>query len=305
MDGRGGTQPDGARDLPDGRWIAASTERRGDVIEDLRLAAGVVPGHGTSWERTRKDHTEHPFDVKCPRAWRLAGSASLEHRRAGHAEPLARSRRPRGLRGGLVDFPFPASVRHGRCRGNGIRGSEAPRRMTRKERQGSRATSASRGRSTGGGMRRMLGLLAMLPLASRAPLYARLVWALLLDDRTPAARKATLAAALGYVLLGRDLIPDDVPVLGGLDDIVVVAIAIDVFLDGIDEDVINEKLDELEIDRVAFHEDVARIRRFLPAPVRRVVRRLPGLVQTAGEALQQSGLGPRLRGWITREESNA
>lgn len=177
--------------------------------------------------------------------------------------------------------------------------------MTRKERQGSRATSASRGRSTGGGMRRMLGLLAMLPLASRAPLYARLVWALLLDDRTPAARKATLAAALGYVLLGRDLIPDDVPVLGGLDDIVVVAIAIDVFLDGIDEDVINEKLDELEIDRVAFHEDVARIRRFLPAPVRRVVRRLPGLVQTAGEALQQSGLGPRLRGWITREESNA
>ena len=154
-------------------------------------------------------------------------------------------------------------------------------------------------------MRRMLGLLAMLPLASRAPLYARLVWALLLDDRTPTARKATLGAALGYVLLGRDLIPDEVPVLGGLDDIVVVAIAIDVFFDGIDEAVINEKLDELEIDRVAFHEDVARIRRFLPAPIRRVVRRLPGLVQTAAEALQQSGLGPRLRGWIIREESNA
>lgn len=154
-------------------------------------------------------------------------------------------------------------------------------------------------------MRRMLGLLAMLPLASRAPLYARLVWALLLDDRTPASRKATLGAALGYLLLGRDLIPDDIPVLGGLDDIVVVAIAIDVFLDGIDEDVINEKLDELEIDRVAFYEDVARIRRFLPAPIRRVVRRLPGMVQAAGEALQQSGLGPRLRGWINREESNA
>ena len=154
-------------------------------------------------------------------------------------------------------------------------------------------------------MRRLLGLLAILPLASRAPLYARLVWALLLDERTPAARKATLAAALGYVLLGRDLIPDNIPLLGGLDDIVVVAMAIDVFLDGIDDDVIDEKLKELEIDRVAFHEDIARIRRFLPGPVRRIVRQLPGLIQTAGEALQQSGLGPRLRGWINREESNA
>ena len=177
--------------------------------------------------------------------------------------------------------------------------------MARKEQSGARAVRGSRGRSTGGGMRRMLGLMAMLPLASRAPLYARLVWALLMDDRTPAARKATLGAALGYMLLGRDLIPDDIPVLGGLDDIVVVAIAIDVFFDGIDEDVINEKLDALEIDRVAFHQDVARIRRLLPAPIRRVVRRLPGLVQTAGAALHQSGFGPRLRGWIIREESNA
>ncbi len=136
-------------------------------------------------------------------------------------------------------------------------------------------------------------------------MYARLVWALLLDDRTPVARKATLGAALGYVLLGRDLIPDDIPVLGGIDDIVVVAIAIDLFLDGIDDAVLDEKLVELGIDRVAFDQDVARIRRILPGPIRRTVRRLPGLIQTTGEALQQSGLGPRLRGWINREESIA
>ena len=154
-------------------------------------------------------------------------------------------------------------------------------------------------------MRRMLGLLAMLPLASRAPLYARLVWALLLDERTPAARKATLAAALGYILLGRDLIRDDIPILGGLDDIVVVAIAVDVFFDGIDDDVLAEKLTELGIERLAFDDDITRIRRFLPGPVRRTVRRLPGLIQTAGHALQQSGLGPRLRAWINREESSA
>ncbi|MEO8208184.1 MAG: DUF1232 domain-containing protein [Chloroflexota bacterium] len=164
---------------------------------------------------------------------------------------------------------------------------------------------SERNRSTGGGLRRMLGLLAMLPLANRAPLYTRLIWSLVLDERTPAARKATLAAGLGYVLLGRDLIPDDIPILGGLDDMVVVAIAIDVFLDGIDPDVLDEKLVELDIDRAAFDEDVARIRRFLPGPVRRSMRRLPGLIEAAGGALQQSGLGPRLRAWITREESNA
>ena len=174
--------------------------------------------------------------------------------------------------------------------------------MARKDRDDTaRKGRRSRGRSAGGGVRRALGLLALLPLASRAPLYARLVWALVLDDRTPASRKAMLAGGLGYVLLGRDLIPDEVPLLGGLDDLVVVAIALDVFLDGVDPDVLSEKLDELGIDRAAFDEDVARIRRFLPGPVRRTMRRLPCLIAGAGEALQHSGLGPRLRAWITSD----
>lgn len=151
----------------------------------------------------------------------------------------------------------------------------------------------------------MLGMLALLPLASRAPLYARLVWALVLDDRTPAARKAMLAGALGYIVLGRDIVPDDIPLLGGLDDVVVVAVALDVFLDGIDEQVLDEKLEALNIDRAAFDEDVARIRRLLPGPIRRTIRRLPGLIGAAGEALQHSGLGPRLRAWITKEGSIA
>ena len=148
-------------------------------------------------------------------------------------------------------------------------------------------------------------MLALLPLASRAPLYARLVWALVIDPRTPPARKAMLGGALGYVLLGRDLVPDDIPLVGGLDDLVVVAIALDVFLDGIDEPLLAEKLEELSIDRAEFDEDVARIRRFLPGPVRRTMRRLPGVVAAAGDALQHSGIGPRLRAWITKEGSIA
>jgi hypothetical protein len=171
-------------------------------------------------------------------------------------------------------------------------------RTVRDEQAGPRGTRASRSGGDRIGLRRLLGWAAFLPLASRAPIYGRLIWALIRDERTPLARKALLAGALGYLLLGRDLVPDDLPVIGGLDDLIVVVLAIDLFLDGIPDDVLDEKLDELGVDRRAFEEDVRRIRRFTPAPVRRIVRRLPDAVAFAGDALQHSQLGPRLRGWI-------
>jgi uncharacterized membrane protein YkvA (DUF1232 family) len=155
------------------------------------------------------------------------------------------------------------------------------------------------------GLRRLVGLVAVLPLASRAPIYARLFWELVRDERTPAGRKALLGAALGYLVLGRDLVPDDVPVIGGIDDVVVVVLAVDLFLDGVPADVLDEKLDELGIDQRAFHEDVARIRRFTPGPLRRIIRRAPAMLAAAGESLHNSGIGPKVRNWINREESIA
>ena len=152
---------------------------------------------------------------------------------------------------------------------------------------------------------RALGLMALMPLASRAPLYARLMLALVVDERTPAARKALLAGAAGYLLIGRDLIPDEIPILGGLDDLVVVILAVDLFLDGIPRDLLDEKLVELEIDRVAFDQDIARIRRLTPGPVRKTIRRIPELIAHASAALQQSGVAPRVREWINREERTA
>lgn len=157
----------------------------------------------------------------------------------------------------------------------------------------------------GTSVRRLIGLAAFLPIASRAPDYARLVWALVRDDRTPAARKAMLAGALGYLVVGRDLVPDDVPILGGLDDLVVVVLAVDLFLDGVPRELLEAKLDELGIDRRAFDEDMARIRRLMPGPVRRLARRVPGAVEAAADALARSGIGPRVRGWINKEDSIA
>jgi uncharacterized membrane protein YkvA (DUF1232 family) len=155
------------------------------------------------------------------------------------------------------------------------------------------------------GIRRLAGWAVFLPLAGRAPLYARLFWELVRDERTPAARKALLGGALAYLVLGRDLVPDDVPVLGGLDDLVVVVLAVDLFLDGVPSALLGEKLDELGIDRRAFDEDVARIRRFTPGPLRRLVRRVPGTVAFVGDTWQHSGVGPRVRSWINKEGSIA
>jgi uncharacterized membrane protein YkvA (DUF1232 family) len=161
-----------------------------------------------------------------------------------------------------------------------------------------KGANEARKRTTGAAVRRALGMLAFLPVASRVPVYARLIWALAVDERVPASRKALLAAAAGYLVVGRDIVPDDVPVLGGLDDLVVVALAIDLFLDGVPNEILSEKLIDLGIERREFEDDVARIRRLMPAPVRRTVRRIPDALAMTAEAVERSGAVPRVRSWI-------
>ena len=95
---------------------------------------------------------------------------------------------------------------------------------------------------------------------------------------------------------------DEIPLLGGLDDLVVVILAVDLFLDGVPDELLAEKLAELDIDRAAFDEDVARIRRLTPGPVRRTIRRIPDLLGQAAAAVESSGIGPRVRQWINKEE---
>jgi uncharacterized membrane protein YkvA (DUF1232 family) len=166
-------------------------------------------------------------------------------------------------------------------------------------------TKRRRGRLGGGLIGRTLGVLAVLPVAARAPVYARLVWALARDERMPGGGKAALGLAVGYLLVGRDLVPDNLPLLGGLDDLVVVALAVDLFLEEVPPQLLAEKLRELDIPREAYDRDIAQIRRLTPGPLRRLIRRVPAAVDLADEAWRRSGLGPRLRGWITKEEALA
>jgi uncharacterized membrane protein YkvA (DUF1232 family) len=177
--------------------------------------------------------------------------------------------------------------------------------MARPERASKDRAKTGERRGRGTGLRRMIAAAAFLPIASRAPLYARLLASLLMDGRTPVGRKATLALALGYVVIGRDIVPDRVPILGQLDDLLIVALATEIFLDGLDEELLSEKLEEAGIPRTAYDEDVARVRRLVPGPLRRTARRIPDAIEAVADAISNSGIAPRLRGWITNEGSVA
>lgn len=152
------------------------------------------------------------------------------------------------------------------------------------------------------GLIRTLNLLAFLPLASRAPTYGRLLLALLQDERVPAGRKAILALAVGYVALPVDLVPDWLPLIGAIDDVAVTILAVDLFLEAVPSELLEEKLDQLGLERGALERDLAQVRRLVPRPLRRVVRMLPGSFEPVTRLARRSGVDRRLRAWILKEE---
>jgi uncharacterized membrane protein YkvA (DUF1232 family) len=63
-------------------------------------------------------------------------------------------------------------------------------------------------------------------LAGFVPDAAALFRALLKDPRVPRSRKLLLGATVGYLAVPVDLIPDFIPVVGQLDDAILVALAL-------------------------------------------------------------------------------
>jgi uncharacterized membrane protein YkvA (DUF1232 family) len=152
---------------------------------------------------------------------------------------------------------------------------------------------------------RTITLLALLPLAGRFPLHARILVGLLVDPRVPASRKALLAAAAGYAVSPVDLIPDRFPLIGVLDDLVVAALAIDTFFAGVPDEVLAEQLEAAGLPRATFDEDMFRVRRLVPRPIRRIVHRIPAAIQLGVRLAREADLGTRVRGIFDKEGSPA
>jgi uncharacterized membrane protein YkvA (DUF1232 family) len=78
------------------------------------------------------------------------------------------------------------------------------------------------------------------------PNLAKLLFRLLKDKRVPRNRRLSMAVVGAYVASPVDLIPDVVPVLGGIDDLLVLAFAIDYLLKASPDEVIDEHWDGSE-----------------------------------------------------------
>ena len=78
------------------------------------------------------------------------------------------------------------------------------------------------------------------------PNLAKLLFRLLRDRRVPAQRRLAMAAVAAYVASPVDLVPDFVPVLGAVDDLVVLAFAIDFLLQASPPEVVDEHWDGSE-----------------------------------------------------------
>jgi len=152
---------------------------------------------------------------------------------------------------------------------------------------------------------RTLTLLALLPLTEHLPAHLRVLAGLLGDPRVPASRKALLAGAFGYAVSPLDLIPDRIPVLGILDDLVVAALAVDAFLEAVPDEVLDERLEAVGLPRAAFDEDLHRVRRIVPRPIRRTVHRLPAAIELGARVAREAELGTRVRGLLHKEGSPA
>ena len=100
---------------------------------------------------------------------------------------------------------------------------------------------------------------------------AKLLYRLAVDNRVPARTRMLSLAALAYVVLPIDLIPDSIPVLGRVDDFGLVAIAMVRLVNDAGPELVREHWDGDAETLEAFLGAVALLDSLIPDRLRRLV----------------------------------
>lgn len=109
--------------------------------------------------------------------------------------------------------------------------------------------------------------------AARAvPATGLLFYRLVRDERIDRRKRAAVVAALAYAVLPFDFIPDRLPFVGRVDDIVVGAAALQALCDAAGDDIVNEHWtgSPRALDAVLSGVDV--VAGIMPKPLKRLLR---------------------------------
>ena len=112
----------------------------------------------------------------------------------------------------------------------------------------------------------------LIEFAQAIPATARLAYRVLRDERVDEKRRAVAVASLGYAVLPFDLIPDRIPLIGKLDDIVVVAAAFQALFEEAGDELLAEHWEGSEGGLEALLSLVEMVGGFMPKPARRLLR---------------------------------
>lgn len=142
--------------------------------------------------------------------------------------------------------------------------------------------------------------LRLARLVWKLPTYARMVWGLARDPRTPLPLKALLGAGLAYVLVPLDIIPDAIPILGQADDLTVLLLVLDLFIANAPAEVREEHARRARNGTAQLDSDLARLRELLGDRYDQIQDQLPDLLERYGELREPAGVKRMLADWRRR-----
>ena len=134
-------------------------------------------------------------------------------------------------------------------------------------------------------------------LVWKLPTYARLIWGLVRDGRTPVHLKVLLAAALAYLVTPIDLVPDALPILGQADDLTVLLLVLDMFIANAPEEVRKEHWERARNGTARLDQDLERVRALLGDRYDRIRDTLPELLERYGRLRDPATVREMLARW--------